>query len=146
LAGNGRIPHALVLDAGPLIALTHPPDPDHEIALAGFTALAGRGTRLIAPLPVVCEVYKWLLYHIRPSVARNALAYMRGALEIEFSNLEHLDEATATVVQLGPGWMGTLEDALVATLALRLRVPAWTLNDRHLSAFPRLELWAPGVP
>jgi hypothetical protein len=40
-------------------------------------------------------------------------------------------------------WMGTLEDALVAGLALRLRLPARTLNDRDLSAFPRLELWAP---
>ncbi len=49
----------------------------------------------------------------------------------------------ALVRALSPGWKGSREDVLVAAVAIRLRLPAWTLNYRDLGAFPRLELWAP---
>lgn len=107
--------------------------------------MATRRTRLIAPLAVVCEVYKWLLYHAGPAVAHRALARMHHALDIVFSGRDDFDDATAIVVELGFSWKGTMEDALVAALALRLRLPAWTVNYRDLSAFPRLELWTPGA-
>jgi predicted nucleic acid-binding protein len=40
-------------------------------------------------------------------------------------------------------WAGTLEDAVVAVTALRLRVPVWTLNVRDLGARPELRFWNP---
>jgi predicted nucleic acid-binding protein len=51
----------VVLDAGPLIALLHGKDPDHPVAVVGFERLTRAHTRLVTPLPVVFEVYKWLV-------------------------------------------------------------------------------------
>lgn len=143
MRANGRSLRGIVLDAGPLIALAHRGDPDHATARAGFDALVGQRTRQIAVFPVVCEVYKWLLYHSDPSTARDALTHMRTALEILFPGKRDFDDATALINGLSPRWMGTLEDALVAAAAVRLRLPAWTLNYRDFSAFRRLELWGP---
>ena len=41
-------------------------DSDHEVAVAGFERLAREGARLVTPLPIVFEVYKWLLYEAGP--------------------------------------------------------------------------------
>jgi predicted nucleic acid-binding protein len=140
---SDRLPSGIVLDAGPVIALSYQSDRDHAIARTGFdTLLAGR-TRLIIPLPVMFEVYKWLLYEAGAAVAQTALAHMRRALEIVFPTQRDFDDTVALVGALGRGWQGSLEDALVAALAIRLRLPAWTLNYRDLGAFPRLQLWTP---
>ncbi len=98
---------------------------------------------MIAPLPIVFEVYKWLLYHVTPASARDALDHMRAALEIVFPARQDLDDTTVLIMGLGPTWMGTLEDALVAVVAIRLRLPVWTHNYRDFSAFRRIDLWAP---
>lgn len=136
-------PRGVVVDAGPLIALTHRADPDHSSVRAGFEQLLDGRTRLIVPLPIVFEVYKWLLYHADPASARDALTHMRAALEIVFPARLDFDDATTLIMGLGPHWRGTLEDALVAALATRLRSPVWTLNYRDFSAFRRIELWTP---
>ena len=136
-------PRGVVLDAGPLIALAHRADPDHVSVRVGFEQLLGGQTRLIVPLPIVFEVFKWLLYHAGPASARNALTNMRAAVEIVFPGGQDFDDSTSLIVGLGPDWRGTLEDALVAALAVRLRLPVWTLNYRDFSAFRRLGLWTP---
>lgn len=142
-SASNKAPSGVVLDAGPVIALTYEADRDHAAARAGFdTLLAGR-SRLIIPLPVMFEVYKWLLYEAGAAAAQAALAHMRRALEIVFPTQRDFDDTAALIGALGAGWRGTLEDALVASVAIRLRLPAWTLNYRDLGAFPRLELWAP---
>jgi hypothetical protein len=41
-------------------------------------------------------------------------------------------------------WGGSLEDALVAMVALDRSTPAWTFNYRDLGAFPNLRFWSPG--
>jgi predicted nucleic acid-binding protein len=64
-----------------------------------------------------------------------------GAVVVPFT-LEDLEEAGLLLAQL-PGWEGTLEDASVALLALRLKAPVWTLNYRDLGAFPALRFWTP---
>ncbi|MBA2451076.1 MAG: hypothetical protein H0V51_23945 [Chloroflexi bacterium] len=63
---NADRPARVVLDAGPLIALLHSMDSDHEVAVAGFERLARERARLVTPLPIVFEVYKWLLYEAGP--------------------------------------------------------------------------------
>lgn len=142
-SAGSRVPPGVILDAGPVIALSDEADRDHAIARAGFeTLLAGR-SRLLIPLPVMFEVYKWLLYEAGAAAAQTALAHMRRALEIVFPTQRDFDDTVALIGTLGAGWRGTLEDALVASMAIRLRLPAWTLNYRDLGAFPRLELWAP---
>ena len=146
MPGNGRIPPGVILDAGPLIALSHQSDRDHAAARAGFDSLIAGRSRLITPLPIVFEVYKWLLYEAGAAAAQTALAHMRSALDVVFPTQRDVDDTVALVRALGRGWKGSLEDALVAACAIRRRLPAWTLNYRDLGAFPRLELWAPPHP
>lgn len=136
------VPSRVVLDAGPLIALFHQQDPDHSETVRGLEALTDHHAELIVPSPVVVEVYKWLLSHAEPRVARHGLQEMRAALAIGQVDPEQFDLA-CEVVRALPGWMGTLEDAVVALTAIGLRVPVWTLNYRDLSAFPRLMFWNP---
>jgi predicted nucleic acid-binding protein len=134
------LPPKLVLDAGPLIALFHAADPDHKAAVRGFGLLAGGPCRLIIPLPVVFEVYKWLLFEGGPAVARRALERMAEALEMVPLGLEDL-EALRVLLARRPDWKGTLEDASVLLLALRQDAPVWTLNYRDLGVFGELSFW-----
>lgn len=142
-SASGKVPPGVVLDAGPVIALSFEADRDHAIARAGFDTLIAGRCRLIIPLPIMFEVDKWLLCEAGAAAAQTALAHMRRALEVVFPAQRDLDDTAALIGALGAGWRGTLEDALVASVAIRLRLPAWTLNYRDLGAFPRLELWAP---
>lgn len=136
------IPRHIVLDAGPLIALFHHQDPDHDDAVRGFTALAARQAELVVPAPVIFEVYKWLLYHAEHTVAQLGLREMRKSLAVTYVDAGEFDMACQFTNSLR-GWTGTLEDAVVALTALRLGTPVWTLNYRDLSAFPRLTFWNP---
>lgn len=140
---NGDVPAGIVLDAGPLIALAYSADPDHAVSRAGFDTLIRGRARLVAPLPIVFEVYKWLLHQAGARVAQAALVDMRSVLELVFPDPSIFDDVLAMVTALGTRWNGSLEDALVAAVAIRLRLPAWTLNYRDLAAFPRLALWSP---
>lgn len=133
-------PRRLVLDAGPLIALFHAKDPDHSKALDGFRRLVRHKTRLVTPLPVVFEVYKWLLFQAGPETARKGLKGLVETLEIEPLDLESFVVLQASVQGL-PGWRGSLEDASVALLALRLKAPVWTFNYRDLGVFKGLSFW-----
>ena len=135
-------PARLVLDAGPLIALLHARDADHEAAVSGFRRLAEARSRLIAPLPIVFEVYKWLGYEAGPEPARRGLARMREALEVVYPGSAELEELTLVIGAMAR-WTGTLEDALVAVTGLKMGAPVWTLNFRDLSAFRNLRFWAP---
>ena len=139
---SGR-PRGVVLDAGPLIALTHRADPDHASAQAGFEQLLDGRTGLIVPLPIVFEVYKWLLYHAGSTSARDALNNMVAALEIVFPGRGDFDDATTLVMGLAPLWRGTLEDALIASVPVRVRLSVWTLNYRDFNTFRRIELRTP---
>ncbi len=134
----------IVLDAGPLIALLHERDAEHSTAVNGFRQLLQARTRLIAPLPIVFEVYKWLLYEAHPAAAQLGLEQMRQSLVIVYPAETDFEEVTDVLAGL-PAWKGTLEDALVALLALRLDVPVWTMNYRDLSAFPNLHFWTPAT-
>jgi predicted nucleic acid-binding protein len=141
-AASAEAPPRVVLDAGPLIALLHRADADHATAAAGFRQLAEARTRLITPLPIVFEVYKWLLYESHQGASRLGLQQMRRGLDIVYPAAPELDDV-ATMLTAMPTWKGTLEDALVAETGLRLDAPVWTLNFRDLAAFRNLRFWTP---
>jgi predicted nucleic acid-binding protein len=67
---------------------------------------------------------------------------MRRSIEIAYPAREEF-VAAATLAGALRNWAGTLEDAVVAVTALRLRLPVWTLNFRDLSALPELGFWNP---
>ena len=139
---NAEWPARLVLDAGPLIALLHAKDADHAAVAAGFERLTAVRTRLVVPLPVVFEVYKWLVYEAGSAVARRGLARMRQSLDVVYPGAGEIEQVVV-IVEAMPNWGGTLEDALVAVTGLRMGAPVWTLNFRDLSAFRNLRFWTP---
>lgn len=131
-----------MVDAGPLIALFHAPDHEHGAAVAGFQQLSAAGTDVLVPLPIVFEVYKWLLYESHPALAREGLVRMQETLEILYPNADELDEVVSVLDSM-PAWRGSLEDALLAAMGLWRDVPVWTLNYRDLGAFRNLQFWTP---
>jgi predicted nucleic acid-binding protein len=132
----------LVLDAGPLIALFAAQDRDHLTAKQGFEQLAQARTQLITPIPIIYEVYKWLLYETSPAIAQSALKVMRQSLhEVAVNSIEL--EAVQALVALIPNWKGSLEDATVILGAQNNRCPVWTLNYRDFGVFTNLSFWNP---
>jgi predicted nucleic acid-binding protein len=142
LAESADQPARIVLDAGPLIALLHRADLDHAATTAGFERLVRSKTRLIVPLPIVFEVYKWLTYEAGPRAARTGLERMQQGLAIVYPGSRELEEIEEVLTAM-PAWAGTLEDALVAMTGLRLNASVWTLNFRDFSAFRNLQFWTP---
>jgi predicted nucleic acid-binding protein len=135
-------PPALLLDTGPWVALFHRPDVDHVLANRGFYQLANANTTQLAPLPVVFETYKWLLHEEGPDAARLCLVKMRQSAMFLYPTEEDF-QRTAQVLADMPRWEGSLEDALVASMAIARELPVWTLNYRDFAAFSKLTFWTP---
>jgi predicted nucleic acid-binding protein len=121
----------------------HAEDRDHAEARSGFEQLTDNRSDLLVPLPILFEVYKWLLYESGPGAARDALRRMRRAFHVLHATEAEL-EALSVLVENMPDWRGSLEDVLVALTGLRAGAPVWTLNYRDLSAFRTLRFWTPG--
>jgi predicted nucleic acid-binding protein len=133
----------IVIDAGPLIGFFYAKDTHHSICVAGLTQLAARRTKILAPLPIIFEVfYKWLLQRTYPKAAQDTLQIMKESLHIVFIDAADFETLERLVLSL-PQWQGSLEDGTVAMTALRYRCPVWTLNYRDFSIFPSVELWNP---
>jgi predicted nucleic acid-binding protein len=64
----------LVLDAGPLIALFSAKDDYHEQCKAGFGKLPDVFNEVLTPLPILFEVYKFIVREQSSKVAQTALA------------------------------------------------------------------------
>ena len=139
---NGEIPRALIADAGPFIALFNVQDHDHDEAVRGLRLLADLRARLIVPLPVAFEVYKWLRYHVGGHAAREAIGRIWGTTRIEYPGPDEAEQAIRIARGL-PTWGGSLEDALLAHMASSRRLHLWTFNYRDFAAFNSLRLWNP---
>lgn len=78
----------VVLDAGPLIGLFYLKDNYHQQCVKGFSQLTQAKAMLLTPMPIVFEVYKWLLQRTRPEVAQRALQTMNDSLYVLALDLE----------------------------------------------------------
>lgn len=105
--------------------------------------MAGGGTTLVVPLPIVFEVFKWLLNRVDVPTSRTALTWMLEDLHVVYLGPVDLDEMSR-LMAMRPTWPGSLEDTSVALVALRMSVPVWTIDYEDLSAFPNLQFWNPG--
>lgn len=132
----------IVLDAGPLIGLFYAKDTYHSQCVDGFRQLTQSNTLLLTPLPIVFEVYKWLLLRTQPEVAQQTLLTMNDSLHILAMDSAAFSQLQTIVAQL-PQWKGSLEDATVMLTALQYRCPIWTYNFRDFSIFSALEFWNP---
>lgn len=132
----------LVLDAGPLIGFFYTKDTYHQQCVDGFRQLAKIGTRQIVPLPIVFEVYKWLLQRTYTSQAHHALKTMEDSfylLPLESDTFGQLQDMVTSLAE----WQGSLEDATVVLTALQYRCPVWTYNYRDFAISETLKFWNP---
>ncbi len=129
----------IVLDAGALIALFHERDRHHAAAKLGFRQLFQQNTTL----PIIFEVYKWLVNQERYDTAYHTLTLMLSALHPVFLSQVDVVDLQRMITTL-PGWGGSLEDATVTLIAQRYRCPVWTMNYRDFGTIQRLEFWVPG--
>jgi hypothetical protein len=136
-------PRSVVLDAGPIIGVLFEGDAFHQIAADGLRRLSVARTEIVVPVPIAFEVYKRLAYDVSPTVARLALSYMHDGFTLVYFGPGDLLQLQGLVESM-PWWGGSLEDALVALVALDRRAPVWTFNYRDLGAFPNLSFWTPG--
>jgi len=133
----------IVVDAGPLIRLFYARDPQHVECVAGFEQLNANKTLILTPIPVVFEVYKWLLQRVSLNLAQQTLEVMIRqfyTIPIERDDLFDLQTLSRSLL----GWRGSLEDAAVIAVAFRHRCPVWTINYRDFSPFRALQFWVPG--
>jgi predicted nucleic acid-binding protein len=137
------VPPRIVLDAGPLIGAFNRRDRFHEVSGRGLRHLAAGNSRILVPMPVVFEVFKWLAYNVGAGPARLALSRMRGNFEVIDVHAGTLAELAAMVESM-PRWPGSLEDAFLAHVGGRMNAPVWTFNYRDLRAFTHLQFWTPG--
>jgi hypothetical protein len=102
----------LTIDAGPFIGLFYAKDTYHQQCVEGFAQLAKNKTILLAPIPIVFEVYKWLLQRTTTDTAQRALEIMEDSLHLIEINKTDLTNLKAMLLQL-PQWQGSLERYLV---------------------------------
>lgn len=94
----------------------------HGAAVRGFERLAAVRATLSTPVPVLFEVYTWLLHRAGSAAARTALTWMLDELHVVYLSATDLEEL-ATLLQGRSAWTGSLEDAAVALTGIRLDVP-----------------------
>ncbi|MHC5766711.1 MAG: type II toxin-antitoxin system VapC family toxin [Nostoc sp.] len=132
----------LVLDAGPLIALVSLQDDYHQEYKAGFSKLPALFGEVLTPLPVLFEVYNFVLREQSSRAAMTALGVISENTVTVPVNMEMFQEIYSMVRQI-PDWQETLEDASVVAVAQLYDTSVWTLDYRDLSWFKSLELWSP---
>jgi predicted nucleic acid-binding protein len=130
----------LVVDAGPLIAVFHAQDTEHQSCLAKFMQLLDKGYELLITFSVLCEVHKLIQQYANPTAAQQALVELWEALEVVPFEIPEIEE-TIELVATTSDWRGTLQDASVIVLARQADLSIWTLDYRDFSRFPDLKLW-----
>lgn len=98
----------------------------------------------LGTFPIGGGASKWVLFNSGATMAKHSLGVPQRAPELNIATEADLADAALLATSLHD-WGGTLEDASVAALALRLGLPIWTLNSRDFTAFPRLSFWTPPV-
>jgi predicted nucleic acid-binding protein len=132
----------LVLDTGPLIALFYTKDINHAACISGFRQLNQSNTTVLIPIPILFEVYKWLLKRVGSEPAQKTLDVIRESMQtvaLSQFDFQELHE----MIRVLPDWNGSLEDATAILLAKRYQCPIWTLNHQDFERFTGLEFWGP---
>jgi len=132
----------LVIDSGPLIATLFEQDRYHLQAVRGFQQLQQEGQNLILPLPIVFEVHRWLLQQQGPELAQAVFSAIDRSFQIYILTESDLSAIKQIVLNLQQ-WFGTLADASVVYVAMKLDCSVWTLDYRDLSRFSKLAFWTP---
>ena len=93
-------------------------------------------------MPILFEVYKWLLQKSTLNIAHNAFDILLEEFVVISVSQKELLELQAFIHRL-PTWKGSLEDATVIATAFRYQCPVWTINYRDFGSFKALNFWTP---
>jgi predicted nucleic acid-binding protein len=140
---SAEAPTGLVLDAGPIIAIVDHREKEHATAVRGLDLLISARTRIVVPLPVVFEVFKWLSNNTRRELARAWLAQIQTGAHVLFPDPADIDQVMAMLFMMH-SWRGSMEDALLVVTCIKERLPLWTYNYRDFAAFKDIRFWTPG--
>lgn len=133
----------LVLDAGLLISLFYAKRTYQFARTVGFEQLHQSKAVLLTRIPIIFEIYKWLLQRIGAEIVQNTLDVMPASLHPVSLNQLDFHELQGMVQGL-PDWGGSLEDATVILMAQHYCCPIWTLNYRDFGSFKAIKFWNPG--
>ena len=122
---------ALVVDTGPLLALTDQADPAHDACLR---LVNSAGTSLVVPSPVLVEVAYWIEQRLHP---RALLAFLdgvtRGGLHVEDLRDSDYERVRELCEQYADARVGFVDAAVLAVVE-RLGEPKLaTLDRRHFT-------------
>jgi len=132
----------LVIDSGLLIATLFEKDRYHLQAVKGFQQLQQEEQTLILPLPIVFEVHRWLLQQQSSQLAQAVFTAIDRSFQIYAISESDFSGIKQIILDLS-NWKGTLADASVVYVAMKLGCPVWTLDYRDLSRFSKLTFWTP---
>ena len=132
----------LVIDSGPLIATLFEKDRYHLQAVKGFQQLQQEEQTLVLPLPIVFEVHRWLLQQQSSQLAQAVFTAIDRSFQIYAISESDFSAIKQIIFDLS-NWEGTLADASVVYVAMKLGCPVWTLDYRDLSRFSKLTFWTP---
>ena len=132
----------LVIDSGPLIATLFEKDRYHSEAVRGFQQLQQEKQTLILPLPIVFEVHRWLLQQQGSELAQAVFIAIDRSFQIYGISESDFSAIKQIILELR-NWEGTLADASVVYVAMKVGYPVWTLDYRDLSRFSKLTFWTP---
>ena len=127
----------MLADTGPLYAAADPDDTHHKRARRELSRLASGHYEVVVAYPTLLEAYTLVLFRLGESAASNWLEEMASTALLN-PLAEDYRQAIARVQSL-KGQSITLFDALVATLAHRLRLEVWTY-DHHFDMM-RVAVW-----
>jgi len=130
----------LLIDAGPLIALFHAKDDNHDRCVAGFRYLFSQQIELLMPCPLVYyDVFMWLKLNASDRQMRNALRAM--AQSLQFLSVD--EEFYASISQMQDQWTGLPRDTTLVAMAMKYGYPIWTLNQSKFEVFQMIRFWHP---
>jgi predicted nucleic acid-binding protein len=120
---------AVLADTGPLYALVDPDDEHHRRAQGELERLAKRNYEVVVAFPVMLEAYKLISRNVGIAVGHGWLAEVESRTVLYNPEPEDYREASLRVRRYADQPI-TLEDALLAILSERLKLPVWTF-DHH---------------
>ena len=122
------------LDTGPLYALLDARDQAHQRALALFSDVTQQGWQLVCPVPAALELHRLLLSRkpAQPERAHQALAAVMERYPFTLPNEQDSQTAVATLRRYSDQKI-TFADALIASMAQRIKAFVMTFDQRHFS-------------
>ena len=128
---------AVLADTGPLYAAADPDDTHHKRAQRELKRLAATHREVIVSYPTLLEAYTLVLFRLGRDAAVKWLQEMGSAALVNPSADDY--RHAVDKVKLVKDQPITLFDALVASLALRLKLEVWTY-DYHFDVM-RVNVW-----